>query len=173
MASLTSTDDLTELQRDILAAVRTFVDTEILPVATELDHSDTYPTEIVAGLKELGVFGLTIAEEYGGLGEPLLTYALVAEEISRGWMSISGIINTHFIVSYLVGRHGTPEQKAAFLPGMGAGEIRAAFSMSEPELGLPHREGAGPRADASRADRSRQDRQDGLQGRGHHGTGPK
>src|ERR1700691_4523632 len=135
MASLTSTDDLTELQRDILAAVRTFVDTEILPVATELDHSDTYPTEIVAGLKELGVFGLTIAEEYGGLGESLLTYALVAEEIARGWMSISGIINTHFIVAYLIGKHGTDEQKASFLPRMATGEVRAAFSMSEPGLG--------------------------------------
>src|ERR1700743_420691 len=142
MPSLTSTDGLTELQRDILAAVRKFVDTEIIPVATELDHSDTYPTEIVAGLKELGVFGLTIAEEYGGLGEPLLTYALwaaelapVAEEIARGWMSISGVINTHFIVSYMIARHGTEEQKAVFLPGMAAGDIRAAFSMSEPELG--------------------------------------
>jgi alkylation response protein AidB-like acyl-CoA dehydrogenase len=135
MASLTSTDGLTELQRDILATVRKFVDTEILPVATELDHSDTYPTEIVAGLKELGVFGLTIAEEYGGLGEPLLTYALVAEEIARGWMSVSGVINTHFIVSYMISKHGTEEQKAAFLPGMAAGDIRAAFSMSEPELG--------------------------------------
>ena len=83
MASLISTDNLTELQRDILATVRKFVDTEILPVATELDHTDTYPAEIVAGLKGLGVFGLTIAEEYGGLGEPLLTYALVAEERDR------------------------------------------------------------------------------------------
>src|ERR1700748_3519072 len=129
MASLISTDNLTELQRDILATVRAFVDTEILPVATELDHSDTYPADIVAGLKELGVFGLTIAEEYGGLGEPLLTYALVAEEIARGWMSVSGVINTHFIVAYLIGKHGTPEQKAAFLPGMAAGDIRAAFSM--------------------------------------------
>ena len=93
----------------------------------------------MAGLKELGVFGLTIAEEYGGLGEPLLTYALVAEEIARGWMSISGVINTHFIVSYMIGRHGTEEQKAAFLPGMAAGDIRAAFSMSEPDLGFRRR----------------------------------
>lgn len=134
-ARLTDTHDLTDLQREILRAVREFVDKEILPAAADLDRSDTYPGEIVAGLRELGVFGLTIDSEYGGLGEPLLTYALVAEEISRGWMSISGIINTHFIVSYLIGRHGTPEQKAAFLPKMAAGEIRSAFSMSEPELG--------------------------------------
>jgi alkylation response protein AidB-like acyl-CoA dehydrogenase len=135
MKSLTDTTELTDLQRDILSAVREFVDREILPVAGELDRSDTYPDQIVEGLKKLGVFGLTIDPRYGGLGEPLLTYALVAEEISRGWMSISGIINTHFIVSYLIGRHGTPEQQAAFLPSMATGETRAAFSMSEPDLG--------------------------------------
>ena len=135
MTRLIDTYDLTDLQREILQAVREFVDAEILPVASELDHSDTYPDRIVAGLRELGVFGLTIDPEYGGLGEPLLTYALVAEEIARGWMSISGIINTHFIVAYLISRHGTEKQKAAFLPAMAAGEIRAALSMSEPELG--------------------------------------
>src|ERR1700678_498506 len=134
MPSLTETDGLTSLQRDLLAAVREFVDREIIPVASDLDHSDTYPTAIVAGLRELGVFGLTIDEKYGGLGESLLTYALVAEEIARGWMSISGIINTHFIVAYLISRHGTEEQKASFLPRMATGEIRAAFSMSEPDL---------------------------------------
>ena len=135
MNRLIDTPDLTELQREILRAVREFVDKEILPAAGELDREDAYPTRIVAGLTELGVFGLTIDPEYGGLGEPLLTYALVVEEISRGWMSISGIINTHFIVSYLISRHGTQEQKAAFLPSMARGETRAAFSMSEPDLG--------------------------------------
>jgi alkylation response protein AidB-like acyl-CoA dehydrogenase len=135
MTRLTDTDGLTDVQQDILRAVRQFVDDEVLPVATELDHTDTYPAAIVAGLKQLGVFGLTIDPEYGGLGESLLTYSLVVEELSRGWMSISGIINTHFIVSYLISRHGTPEQKAAFLPGMAAGEVHPAFSMSEPELG--------------------------------------
>src|ERR1700730_12517839 len=135
MFRLTQTDGLTAEQQDILDAVRAFVDAEIIPVASELDRSDTYPDRIVAGLAELGVFGLTIDPEYGGLGESLLTYALVAEEIAPGWMSISGIINTHFIVAYLIGRHGTAEQKAAFLPQMATGEIRAAFSMSEPGLG--------------------------------------
>jgi len=135
MRRLTETDGLTDLQRDILGAVREFVDAEIIPVASELDHSDTYPDQIVAGLRDLGVFGLTIGQEYGGLGESLLTYALVVEEIARGWMSISGIINTHFIVAYLIGRHGTAEQKASFLPRMATGELRAAFSMSEPGLG--------------------------------------
>jgi alkylation response protein AidB-like acyl-CoA dehydrogenase len=135
MPRLTETDGLTDLQRDILRAVREFTDAEILPVASELDHSDTYPDQIVAGLRELGVFGLSIDPAYGGLGESLLTYALVAEEMARGWMSISGIINTHFIVAHLIARHGTAEQKTAFLPKMATGEIRAAFSMSEPGLG--------------------------------------
>src|SRR5579863_4556562 len=135
MPRLTETEGLTELQRDILRAVRDFTEAEIIPVANQLDHSDTYPEQIVAGLRSLGVFGLTIDQEYGGLGEPLLTYALVAEEIARGWMSISGIINTHFIVAYLIGKHGTAAQKAQFLPQMATGEIRAAFSMSEPGLG--------------------------------------
>ncbi|MBO0875637.1 MAG: acyl-CoA dehydrogenase family protein, partial [Pseudonocardia sp.] len=100
-----------------------------------LEHSDTYPTDIVDGMKEMGLFGLTIAEEYGGLGESLLTYALVVEQIARGWMSVSGVINTHFIAAYMITHHGTPEQKAHYLPKMATGEIRGAFSMSEPDLG--------------------------------------
>jgi alkylation response protein AidB-like acyl-CoA dehydrogenase len=135
MRRLTETDGLTELQRDILRTVRDFVDAEVLPVATELDHADAYPDAIVRRLRELGVFGLTIGQEYGGLGEPLLTYALVVEELSRGWMSLSGIINTHFIVAYLIATHGTAGQKDYFLPRMATGEVRSALSMSEPELG--------------------------------------
>src|ERR1700683_2935185 len=135
MLRLTETEGLTDVQRDILSTVRAFVDAEIIPVANELDHSDTYPDQIVSGLRELGVFGLMIDERYGGLGESLLTAPLVAQEVARGWMSISGIINTHFIVAYLIAQHGTDEQKAAFLPRMATGEIRAAFSMSEPGLG--------------------------------------
>jgi alkylation response protein AidB-like acyl-CoA dehydrogenase len=132
---LQQTDGLTEVQRDILATVRDFVDKEILPVATELEHRDEYPAAIVEGMKQLGLFGLTIPEEYGGLGESLLTYALVVEEIARGWMSVSGIVNTHFIVAHMINAHGTQEQKEYFLPRMAAGEIRGAFSMSEPGLG--------------------------------------
>jgi alkylation response protein AidB-like acyl-CoA dehydrogenase len=135
MGRLCQTDGLTEDQRDILKAVRTFVDEQILPVATELEHADEYPQEIVDGLKELGIFGLTIPEEYDGLGESLLTYALCVEEIARGWMSVSGVINTHFIVAYLLMKHGTEEQKQKYLPKMAAGEVRGAFSMSEPGLG--------------------------------------
>lgn len=135
MGRLAQTEGLTEVQREILCTVRDFVDKEILPVATELEHRDEYPSRIVEGLRELGVFGLMIPEEYGGLGESLLTYALCVEEIARGWMSVSGIINTHFIVAYMLKQHGTQEQREYFLPKMAAGEIRGAFSMSEPALG--------------------------------------
>ena len=135
MGRLCETDGLTEDQTEILKAVRTFVDEQIIPVATELEHADEYPQEIVDGLKELGIFGLTIPEEYDGLGESLLTYALCVEEIARGWMSVSGVINTHFIVAYMLMQHGTEEQKQKYLPKMATGEVRGAFSMSEPGLG--------------------------------------
>jgi len=135
MARLAQTPGLTEVQRDILATVHEFVDKEIIPHAQRLEHADAYPAEIVEGMRDMGLFGLTISEEYGGLGESLLTYALVVEELSRGWMSISGIVNTHFIVAYLVSQHGSPEQKSRLLPRMATGEVRGAFSMSEPGCG--------------------------------------
>ncbi|HLL07335.1 MAG TPA: acyl-CoA dehydrogenase family protein [Nocardioidaceae bacterium] len=135
MGRLCETEGLTDVQTEILKTVRDFVDNEILPVATRLEHADEYPTEIVEGMKELGLFGLTIPEEYGGLGESLLTYALVVEEISRGWMSVSGIVNTHFIVAYMLAKHGTDEQRQRLLPQMATGDVRGAFSMSEPGCG--------------------------------------
>ena len=135
MSRLAQTDGLTDVQAEILTAVREFVDKEILPVANDLEHADEYPKDIVDGLTELGVFGLMIPEEYGGLGESLLTYALVVEEIARGWMSVSGVINTHFIVAYMLMQHGTQEQREYYLPRMATGEVRGAFSMSEPGCG--------------------------------------
>ena len=135
MGRLAVTEGLNDVQQEIVKTVRTFVDNEILPVATELEHRDEYPTQIVEGLKQLGIFGLVIPEEYGGLGESLLTYALIAEEIARGWMSVSGVINTHFIVAWMLMHHGTDEQKRRYLPRMAEGEVRAAFSMSEPGCG--------------------------------------
>jgi alkylation response protein AidB-like acyl-CoA dehydrogenase len=135
MGRLVRTEGLTDIQEEILKTVRQFVEKEIIPVATELEHKDEYPTDIVEGLKELGIFGIMIPEEYGGLGESLLTYALVVEEIARGWMSVSGVINTHFILAYLIRQHGTEEQKQKYLPRMATGEVRGAFSMSEPALG--------------------------------------
>ncbi len=135
MSRLQTTDGLTDEQKDLLGLVRQFVDEQIIPVATELEHKDEYPQDIVDQMKEMGIFGLMIPEEYGGLGESLLTYALCVEEIARGWMSVSGIINTHFIVAYMILQHGTEEQKQRYLPRMATGEIRGAFSMSEPGLG--------------------------------------
>ncbi|MCU0298748.1 MAG: acyl-CoA dehydrogenase family protein [Candidatus Nanopelagicales bacterium] len=123
------------MQQEILSAVHDFVENEIIPNAQQLEHSDEYPTEIVEGMKEMGIFGLMIPEEYGGLGESLLTYALCVEEIARGWMSVSGIINTHFIVAYMVMQHGTDAQKKDWLPRMATGDLRGSFSMSEPGCG--------------------------------------
>jgi len=135
MARLAQTAGLTEIQTEILATVKDFVDKEIIPYAADLEKKDEFPEAIVAGMREMGLFGLMIDEEYGGLGESLLTYALVVEQIARGWMSVSGVINTHFIVAYMLAQHGTPEQKARLLPKMATGELRGAFSMSEPECG--------------------------------------
>ncbi len=135
MARLAQTPGLTDVQRSILATVREFANKEIIPHAQRLEHADEYPTEIIDGMRAMGLFGLTIAEEHGGLGESLLTYALVVEELSRAWMSISGIVNTHFIVAYLISQHGSAEQQAALLPRMATGEVRGAFSMSEPGCG--------------------------------------
>ena len=112
-----------------------FADEQILPNAEHYDGEDEYPEPIVEQMKELGLFGVTIPEEYGGMGLDLTTYAMIVEELSRGWISISGVINTHFIGSYLLMKFGSEEQKQKYLPRMATGEIRAAFSLSEPELG--------------------------------------
>jgi alkylation response protein AidB-like acyl-CoA dehydrogenase len=125
----------TDEQKAITEMVRQFVDEQILPNAEHFDHEDEFPDAIVEQMKELGLFGVTIPEEYGGMGLDLTTYAMIVEELSRGWISISGVVNTHFIGSYLLMKFGTDEQKDAFLPKMATGEIRAAFSLSEPEVG--------------------------------------
>jgi alkylation response protein AidB-like acyl-CoA dehydrogenase len=128
-------DDLTEDQREIVGLVRQFTDEQIIPVASQLERDDIFPDEIVAGLRELGIFGFTIPERYGGLGLDLTTYALAVCELSRGWMSVSGIVNTHFIVADMLLRDGSEEQRERFLPRMATGELRCAFSMTEPECG--------------------------------------
>ena len=135
MTRLAETLGLTEFQTEIIVTVRQFVDREIIPNAQELERTDTYPQHIVDQMREMGLFGLMIPEEFGGLGESLLTYALCVEELARGWMSVSGVINTHFIVAYMIQQHGTDEQKQRFLSRMATGETRGAFSMSEPEVG--------------------------------------
>ncbi|MDT5371871.1 MAG: hypothetical protein QOC62_6302, partial [Mycobacterium sp.] len=135
MTRLAQTLGLTEFQTEIIATVRRFVNKEVIPNAPELERTDTYPQHIVDQMREMGLFGLMIPESYGGLGESLLTYALCVEELARGWMSVSGVINTHFIVAYMLRQHGTDPQKRHHLPRMATGEARGAFSMSEPELG--------------------------------------
>ncbi len=127
--------EMTDDQEAIVEMVRSFVDKEIIPHAEEYDAEDKFPEPIVEQMKELGLFGVTIPEEYGGMGLDLATYTLIVEELSRGWISISGVVNTHFIGSYLLMKFGTDEQKEYFLPKMATGEIRAAFSLSEPEVG--------------------------------------
>jgi butyryl-CoA dehydrogenase len=135
MIQLAETDGLTDVQNDMLRAVREFVERKVLPSAAELERGDEFPAAIVEEMSQMGWFGLTIPEAYGGLGESLLTYALIIKELSRGWMSLSGVLNTHFIVAHLIGQHGTDKQKEWFLPRMATGEIRGAFSMSEPGCG--------------------------------------
>src|SRR3954451_12907426 len=135
MAVATPYADQTDEQRAIIEMVRQFVDERIIPNAEHYDGADEYPEPIVEQMKELGLFGITIPEEFGCLGLDLTTYCMVVEELSRGWISISGVINTHFIGSYLLMKYGNDEQKQKYLPRMATGEIRAAFSLSEPEVG--------------------------------------
>src|SRR5687768_14518358 len=135
MAIATPFYEKTDEQKAILEMVRQFVDEQILPKAEHYDAADEFPGPIVDQMKELGLFGVTIPEEHGGMGLDLTTYTMIVEELSRGWISISGVVNTHFIGSYLLMKFGTDEQKQRLLPRMATGEIRAAFSLSEPELG--------------------------------------
>jgi alkylation response protein AidB-like acyl-CoA dehydrogenase len=135
MALATEPFAKTDEQKAITEMVHQFVDEQIIPNAEHYDHEDAFPEPIVEQMKELGLFGVTIPEEYGGMELDLTTYAMIVEELSRGWISISGIVNTHFIGSYLLMKFGTTEQKERWLPKMATGEVRAAFSLSEPELG--------------------------------------
>ena len=127
--------DITPEQREILEAIREFVDREIIPVAKELEAKDEFPTKIVDGLRDMGAFGMRIPTEYGGLGLDLVTYALAIAELTRGWMAVSGIVNGQYIVGGMIAAHGSDEQKANYLPRLAAGEIRSCFSMTEPGAG--------------------------------------
>ena len=123
------------LADELVATVRTFVTKEVMPVASDLEHADEYPTELVAGLKDMGLFGATIPEEYGGLGLDTVTYARIVEELAAGWMSLTGVVNTHLIAATLIRLHGTDEQKQRWLPQMAAGERRGCLSLSETDAG--------------------------------------
>ncbi|MGI8710525.1 MAG: acyl-CoA dehydrogenase family protein [Acidimicrobiales bacterium] len=124
-----------EVREEIIATVRRFVTREVLPVASALEHADEFPTEIVEHMRELGLFGVTIPEAYGGLGLDLRTYIGVIEELAYGWMSLTGIINTHTMCATLIMYHGSEEQQRRWLPTMASGEVRGALSLSEPDAG--------------------------------------
>jgi alkylation response protein AidB-like acyl-CoA dehydrogenase len=123
------------LADQLVDLVRTFVTKEVLPVASDLEHADAYPEDLVEAMKEMGLFGAVIPEEYGGLDLDTLTYARLVEELSAGWMSLVGTLNTHMIAATLLKMQGTDEQKQRWLPKLATGEIRAAFSLSEPDAG--------------------------------------
>ncbi|MBV8360295.1 MAG: acyl-CoA dehydrogenase family protein [Deltaproteobacteria bacterium] len=123
------------LDREVVEAVRRFVDREVMPVASELEHNDEYPHALVAKMKELGLFGATIPQAYGGLGLSFVSYARLMTELSRGWMSLAGVINSHLIMAYIIANHGSDEQKTRFLPAMATGEKRGGLALTEPHAG--------------------------------------
>jgi alkylation response protein AidB-like acyl-CoA dehydrogenase len=126
---------ISQADQDIIEGVRTFVEREVLPVASELEHRNEYPQALVDRMKQLGLFGATIPEEFGGLALSVSTYARVVEELCRGWMSLSGILNTHLMIAYVIRNFGNDEQKKRFLPAMARGEKRAAFGLTEAHAG--------------------------------------
>jgi butyryl-CoA dehydrogenase len=130
---MTPTDP--DVRREVIESVKKFVAKDVLPNATALEHADEFPTELVATMRDLGLFGVTIPEEYGGLGLDLFTYIGIIEELAYGWMTLTGIINTHTMAATLVMKHGNDEQKKRILPAMAAGERRGALSLSEPDAG--------------------------------------
>ena len=127
--------ELTPEQEEIVAAVREFVDKDVVPHASRLEHADEFPEQMVRTMKQMGLFGVTVPQEYGGLGLGLDTYAMIVLELSRGWPTLSGILNGSFIASWMIRQHGTEEQRRRHLPCLASGEVRACFSMTEPHAG--------------------------------------
>ena len=127
--------ELSAEQRLFQQTLRDFADKEIVPVAPEWERTGRYPTEIVARLRELGLFGLNVPEEYGGLAADRVSYALVFEEIARAWLGAAGLIGPHSVACWLVARNGTAEQKERYLPGMASGELRSGIALTEPAAG--------------------------------------
>src|SRR5437763_13391965 len=124
-----------ELADELVATVREWVRKEVIPVASDFEHEDRYPEAMVAQMKAFGLFGSRIPEEYGGLELDVMTYARLMEELSYGWMSLAGVLNTHTIAANLIERFGTDAQRKTHLPKMATGEVRAAFSLSDPDAG--------------------------------------
>ncbi len=124
-----------EDQREFKALLRQFVDNEIIPVAREWEQSGRYPTEIVDGMKDMGLFGITVPEEYGGLDLDPVSFGLVFEEIARGWMGIAGILGSHSLACRLIAMHGTEEQKSKYLPDLATGKRRTGIGLTEADAG--------------------------------------
>ena len=124
-----------DVQNQIVNVVKDFIKKDVDPIASTYEQEDIYPHELIPTMKELGLFGITIPEEYGGMGLDFTTFAKIFEEISKGWMSLSGIIGTHHILSHVISNYGTDEQKNRILPKMATGEIRGALALTEPEAG--------------------------------------
>ena len=124
-----------KVQQHIVASIREFVARHVIPVASELEHKDEYPHDIINGLKDLGLFGCNVPETYGGLGLSYTTFAMIIEELSRGWMSIVGPIGTHSVICDIIHRFGTEEQKQQYLPGLASGERRGGLALSESDAG--------------------------------------
>jgi alkylation response protein AidB-like acyl-CoA dehydrogenase len=129
------TIQLTQDQKDFQEAIRAFVDKEIIPVARDMEHSGEYPTAIVEHMKEMGLFGMTIPEEFGGLGVDMTTFSIVFEELSRGWMGVAGVLGSHSMACFIISKHGTPEQKAKYLPELATGARRSGLGLTEPGAG--------------------------------------
>src|ERR1700683_3552444 len=126
---------LNEEQELILRTVRQFVDKEVIPVASAMEHRDEYPHALVAQMKEMGLFGLNIPAEYGGAGVHSATFAMIFEEISRGWRGLAGVIGSNSVMCDVVARFGTEDQKRRFLPGMATGEKRGGICLTESNAG--------------------------------------
>ena len=122
-------------ERALLDSVERFIEREVKPKASALEHADEYPAEMVATMKSLGLFGATIGAEHGGLGLPVTTYAKIIERLSYAWMSLSGVINSHLIMAAAVERFGTDEQKKQYLPKFATGELRGGVALTEPDCG--------------------------------------
>jgi alkylation response protein AidB-like acyl-CoA dehydrogenase len=127
--------ELTDEQRLLRQTLRAFVDEQIRPVAQEMEASGRYPEEIAAGLAELGLFGLTIPEEYGGLAADMVSLAIVFEEISKGWMGVAGILGSHSLSCWMISRFGTDDQKSRYLPELSSGARRTGIGLTEPGAG--------------------------------------
>ncbi len=132
---MTTTVNSSEVRNQIVTLVRDFVRREVEPIAQQYDNEDIYPQQLIEPMREMGLFGITIPEEYGGMGLDHTTFATIFEELSRGWMSVSGIIGTHHVLAHIVTNFGTEEQKADYLPRLASGSLRGGLALTEPDAG--------------------------------------